>query len=225
MTRGAVIGLAIAVMALVACDGDDETASPATSTLASSPVSDVVSTAPDDEAPDDDAANETSPVTTTAGPSAISTPSVHTPPTTVSDEGVSDDGVSDEGVSDEGVSLGALGDTQVNITTEDGAVQIGSGTVPAVAADVPVPDDFEVQLSSVSGASAGFTGTSGASIDDVAEFYRDQLPVSGFTIDEDRDLGSAVMVRFSRNDESGQIAISDTPGGTGTTIVVAFGPA
>lgn len=207
MTRIRAIGVVAAVVMLVACDGGDASDGSASSPTATSAESSS-DAEPSSSGEVDDAS--TPATATTVAPSAVSESPPGTTPVTVSDEGV---------------SLGALGDTQVDITTEDGAVQIGSGTVPDVAAEVPVPDDLEVQLASVSGESAGFSGRTSRSPEDLATFYREELPAAGFEIIDDQTLGSTVFIVFVRAGETGQVAISDTPGADGATIVVAFGPA
>lgn len=197
MIRSAAL-VAVAALLLSACNGDDDgTAEEVASTTTAIDASSVttVSAAP----------------TAVTSTSLAATTTIKNTTTTVA--------------ADEGVSLGPLGSTQVDITTDDGSIQIGSGTIPAAAADVPVPDDLEVQLASASGDSAGFSGRTARTPAELAAFYRSELPRSGFEIVDDQTVGSTVFIVFVRSGETGQVAISETPGRAGATIIVAFGPA
>jgi hypothetical protein len=120
--------------------------------------------------------------------------------------------------------LGPLGSNEVQIDTDEGSVQIGSGTIPPTAAAVPAPADLRVELATEASGSAGYSGTSQQSVAELGDFYAAALPAAGFEITEDRPAGSSRFIAFRRDDGVGQIAISEEPGGSGSTVIVAYGP-
>lgn len=210
MTRAAAVA-AIAVLVLGACTGDD--------------ADDATGDAEDISTTTVSPADGTTTTNAAPPPGVTSTSAVTNTTTDVDDTMLDVDDTTTTVDPDDGVSLGPLGSTQVDITTDDGSVQIGSGTIPELAADVPVPDDLEVQLASASGDSAGFSGRTARNPAELADFYRTELPAAGFEIVDDQTLGSSIFIVFVRDGETGQVAVSETPGEDGATIIVAFGAA
>ena len=67
-------------------------------------------------------------------------------------------------------TFGALGETEAEFETDEGSVQIGSGDVPAGAADFPVPPDLEIELASETESDLGFSGLTALSSPKVTVF-------------------------------------------------------
>ncbi|MCU0261207.1 MAG: hypothetical protein MUE78_09330 [Ilumatobacteraceae bacterium] len=127
------------------------------------------------------------------------------------------------GSSDLGQSTGPLGSTRLDIETDEGSMQIGGGEIPSSAAGFPLPAGFELQLSSETDDATGFSGVVASSVDEVAGFFRQELPVAGFDIvDDQAPTPAVVLIRFSSDDDDGEVAISGAPGGAGTTVVVTL---
>lgn len=124
---------------------------------------------------------------------------------------------------DEPEVLGPLGQTQVDVETDDGAVQIGAAAVPDVVDDAfPIPSDLQVQISSQEGDVAGFSGVSQLTFDDLVDFYETTLPAAGYEAELGRFVDGVVAVfDFSGRDGEGQVAISTAPGG-GHSVLVTF---
>ena len=123
-----------------------------------------------------------------------------------------------------GQSIGPLGDTQIDVQTDEGTVQIGGGSIPDAASGFPVPDDFVVLLVSETSNDAGFSGESEMSVDDLAAFYEDALIDAGFTI-TGRNARPGVVAVFNFEDATtvGQVAVSAGSSGDGSSIIVALG--
>ncbi len=124
---------------------------------------------------------------------------------------------------DEPEVLGPLGETEVELETDDGVVQIGRGDVPdAVSDSFPVPDDLVVQLSSQSGTEAGFSGVTDRGFGELVAFYESELVVAGYSV-EQTDLvdGVVAVFEFTGADGTGSVAISSAPDG-GRNILVTF---
>ncbi len=206
MIRRTIAALGTLVL-VTACTNDDPSAGASRSTVVS--VVSVESSVPG-PAPTPSAAT---PVPGTTAPPTD--PSVRSTPTTDGSGGVRAD-------EPRGRSLGPLSSTDVEITTDRGDVQIGQGTVPAIARELPVPDGLEITLASSTERSAGYSGTAPSSVGDTASFYRRELDAAGFVIDEDDDLGTSVIIAFHSETAEGRIAIAPAPGDAGTSVVVAY---
>ncbi len=123
-----------------------------------------------------------------------------------------------------GTATGALSDADVQIVTDEGVVQIGVAEVPSgVSADFPIPADLRVELSSSTGSDFGFSGVSGLEIDELAAFYEAGLGAAGYAITARQEVSGVLAVfSFERVGETGQVAISEAPGGAGTSVLVAI---
>ena len=119
--------------------------------------------------------------------------------------------------------LGPLGETDLEIETENGVIQIGSAEVPAsVASTFPLPDDLTVQISSVDGDASGFSGVTQLTFDEVIDLYEIELPEAGYQVERAQYVDGVVAVLdFAGPDGSGQIALSSAPGG-GRSVLVTF---
>jgi hypothetical protein len=124
-----------------------------------------------------------------------------------------------------GESTGPLGQTVLELDTGDGSVQIGEGEVPASMAELPVPDDLLVELSSSTDDAAGFSGVSEQSVEDLAKFYREELASAGFRlVSDDTPAASITVLSFEGESGSGGVALSEAPRGAGTTVIMTFSP-
>ncbi len=157
--------------------------------------------------------------------SSESTASSATPPVTqLSPEALDELGALDQPATG-GESTGPLGGTVLELDTGDGTVQIGEGEVPASMEGLPVPDDLVVELSSSTDEAAGFSGISAESVDDLAEFYREELASAGFQlVGDEAPSASVIVLRFEGVTGAGDVALSAAPGGVGTTVIVTFSP-
>ena len=217
MRRVAVAAVAV-VFVLSACDGD------AGETAVSSSV--PPSTA---DAASADAATAAPPTLPSTDDGSASSPTVTAPPTTLVPipEPTSEVAVPADGAG--GESLGPLGSTDVELTSEDGSVQIGSADLPGLAGGFPLPDGIELDLASETATDAGFSGVAPGSVLEQAQFFRAALPAAGFTIiDERRPTGdddpdpAVVLFTVESADLEGEIAITSAPGGLGASIIVAI---
>ena len=124
-----------------------------------------------------------------------------------------------------GESVGPLGGTELTLQTDDGSIQIGGGVVPASADDFPLPDDYELELASETSGATGFSGFSQLSVEALADFFRASLPAAGYEIvDDNAPTASVVLIGFQGPDTEGDLALSEKPGGPGTTIIVTLSP-
>ncbi len=107
--------------------------------------------------------------------------------------------------------LGPLGETQVDVETDDGVVQIGAADVPDVVDDsFPIPSDLQVQISSQEGAVAGFSGVTELAFGDLVDFYESALPAAGYESELGRFVDGVVAVfDFSGPAGEGQVADLD----------------
>lgn len=124
---------------------------------------------------------------------------------------------------DEAEVLGPLGETELEVETDDGLVQIGVAEVPDnVAPSFPIPDDLVVQIASASGSNAGFSGVSELSFDELREFYEEQLTAAGYEWTQEQLVDGVVVVySFDGSDGAGDVAISSAPSG-GRSVLVTF---
>lgn len=203
------VPVVVALMAACTSGGDDVAVEPATSNAP--PASD---------------ASVATPVATTVEPVDVpATASVLPDPTTTSATrsiGTLEDGRPlPEG--DQPAVIGPLGSTEVDIETDTGSVQIGSGDVPAIVPDgFPIPSDFVVQLATEAGDQAGFSGTSQAAFGELVEFYLGGLSEAGYAVTEDQLVeGTVAVLGFDGPDGRGQVAISGAPSG-GRSVLVTF---
>ncbi len=124
---------------------------------------------------------------------------------------------------DEAEVLGPLGETELEVETDDGRVQIGVAEVPDnVAPSFPIPDDLVVQISSESGTNAGFSGVSELSFEELLEFYEREFSAAGYDWTQEQIVDGVVAVySFDGPDGVGDLAISSAPSG-GRSVLVTF---
>lgn len=207
------------VLVVAGCSGSEteETAgTPTTSQTAAETHSDTTAPAPTVTARP---VTTVTPTSEAIAPAANDEPSEATSAVTPALTATSDVVRRDDGG---GRSLGALGDTELRLDTDDGVVQIGDGTIPVRASAIPMPDDRTVELVTETADAAGFTATSAATIAELAAFYRAELPLAGFDITSDERLGDAVQLSVVGRGAVADILLAEAPGGRGTTIVVAI---
>ena len=124
-----------------------------------------------------------------------------------------------------GESTGPLGSTVLDIDTGDGSVQIGEGEVPESMSGLPVPDGLRIELASSTAEAAGFSGVATQSVAELADFYRERLVDAGYRIvGDEAPTANVVLLRFEGDTGSGDVALSEAPGGAGTTVIATFSP-
>lgn len=121
-------------------------------------------------------------------------------------------------------TLGPLGETEVELTTDEGNVQIGSADVPdQVPESFPIPDDLVVRLASETDEAAGFSGSTALDFDAVVVFYEEGLEAAGYEVEQRQFIdGTVAVFAFSGPEGRGDVAISSTPGGPGQDVLVTF---
>lgn len=121
------------------------------------------------------------------------------------------------------LELGPLGETEVDLETDEGRVQIGDAQLPdSLPDDFPLPDDLVVQISSEEVADAGFSGASQVGFEELVALYRTGLADAGYEVNEDRFVEGVVAVfSFEGDGGDGSVVIGDAPGG-GRSVIVTF---
>jgi hypothetical protein len=111
----------------------------------------------------------------------------------------------------------------MDVTTDEGRVQVGTGEVPDGAAGVPLPDDFAVDLASETATDLGFSGTTALPFDEVVEFYRELLPAAGFEVTDGATAPGAFQILDVTDGEwTGNVLIASSPSTTDTRITIAL---
>ena len=100
---------------------------------------------------------------------------------------------------DEPHELGPLGETDVEIATDDGLVDIGDAEVPDVVDDdFPIPDGLDIQLASSSGDDAGFSGVTDSTFDELLDYFETELPAAGYDVARSQFVdGTVAVIDFS----------------------------
>lgn len=110
-------------------------------------------------------------------------------------------------------------------SVEPAADDAATTELPADFDDIPLPDDYvvvEIDDSDPDGGVAALL-TVPASWEDTADFYREQLPANGWTVDADEPSdGAGTYIAASRDDLEAWVLIDDADGDT--ELVVAIGP-
>ena len=197
MNRWLIVG-ALGLLLLAGCSDDNDTDegadAPATTTTVAS-----VST-------------ESTTTTTTIAPEDIEP---------VDDEGFDIDREVDPDA--EAESLGPIGSTETTIPTGEGEISIGGGDVPELADAFPLPDGFEVQLTTEVPGEVGFSGRVDGELADLVAFYELELAEAGYTITERQDVPAVLAALSIEGPLDGDVVISEEPGaGDGWTILVAL---
>lgn len=97
-----------------------------------------------------------------------------------------------------------------------------------VIPDVPVPDGFRMDLDHTFYNSSGTirsgyaTYTGRAKMPMLVEFYKDNMPISGWALTNESGSGGSYILNYEKTAE--QVAVKITPGTFYTTIVVSFLP-
>lgn len=200
-------------LVIAGCSAGGVVTAPSEDDSAQSPAAtDPPSPAPDDGADDDESV-------VAADPTPAPTPAPTEDPTPVlPDEPTPPPGVGGE-------ETGPLGDTELDLETDEGSVQIGRGDVPSsLDPSFPLPPDLVVQLATETEADLGFSGTTELTLEALDELYRSGLPAAGYEVVDVQEV-EGVLLAFTFEGPSGvgQVAITQTPGGTGWTLVVAIG--
>lgn len=120
-------------------------------------------------------------------------------------------------------SLGPIGATETTIATDEGEIQVGGGDIPDLAAAFPIPDGFEVQITTEVPGEVGFSGRVDGELDALVEFYEAALAEAGYDIIERQDVSGVLAAMEITGPLEGDVVISQEPGRTdGWTILVAL---
>lgn len=229
--RGGPIRRRLSVAALVLCVGlfgagcssDDEDAS---AQVVPSEIDDAARVQESSEGESSDAGSDTGSDDTepspTPAPSATASPTVTpVPAATPTPEPERTEPEPGTG----GQSTGPLDEADIEIETDEGTIQIGEADVPdGVDAAFPLPDDFEVQLSSATEDQFGFSGVTALSLDDLKAFYSEGLVAAGYDVSATQEVeGVLAVYSFEADGVEGDVAISQEPGGDGSSILVTIG--
>ena len=124
-----------------------------------------------------------------------------------------------------GQPTGSLDEADIEIETDEGTIQIGEAEVPdGVDAAFPLPDDFEVQLSSETEDQFGFSGVTAMSLEQLKAFYAEGLIAAGYEIVATQEVeGVLAVYSFEGDGVEGDVALSEEPGGDGSSILVTIG--
>lgn len=119
--------------------------------------------------------------------------------------------------------LGPIGSVDLDLSTDEGSVQIGDAEVPPlIPADFPLPDDLTVQVATEAGEQAGFSGVTDLELDELVDLYRTGLVAIGYEIIDEQVTGAFAVFRFASDGANGEIAVSSAPGG-GRSLLVTYG--
>ena len=98
-----------------------------------------------------------------------------------------------------------------------------------VIPDVPVPDGFKMDLkfsdwrNSSGGLRTGYALYTGrASLPALVEFYKDNMPISGWAMIDESGTSGSYILRYEKGSE--KVDVKVTPGGIYTDIMVSFWP-
>lgn len=173
----------------------------------------------------DESAEETSTTTTVvASPTESSTTTTTIAPEDI--EPVDDEGFDIDREVDpdaEAESLGPIGATETTIATDEGEFSVGGGDVPDLAEAFPLPDGFEVQLTTEIPGEIGFSGRVDGVLADLVAFYEVELPEAGYEITERQEVDGVLAALSIAGPLDGDVVISEEPGtDDGWTILVAL---
>ncbi|MEM9464771.1 MAG: hypothetical protein AAGA90_05340 [Actinomycetota bacterium] len=125
----------------------------------------------------------------------------------------------------EAENFGPIGSTETTIPTDEGEISIGGGEVPELGDTFPLPDGFEVQLTTEVEGEVGFSGRVDGDFDALVAFFEQRLPEAGYEIVERQVIDGVLSVFTVEGPLLGDVVVSEEPGGGGWTILVALAAA
>lgn len=177
----------------------------------------------EDSAPSSTTSTTTS-TTTTEAPTTTSTSTTTT--TTAAPEPEPEEGFDIDREFDsesEAESLGPIGTTETTLPTSEGEISVGGGEVPELGDEFPLPDGFEVQLTTEIEGEIGFSGRVTAELVDLVAFFDEALPAAGYTIVERQEVPDTFAVLSLEGPLVGDVVIAQEPGvAGGWTIAVGL---
>ena len=187
---------ALAVLAMAGCSGGGEDATPeSTSTTLAAETTTSTST--------------TTTTTTTAAPEPEP------------EEGFDIDREFDS--ESEAESLGPIGTTETTLPTDEGEISVGGGEVPELGEEFPLPDGFEIQLTTEIEGEIGFSGRVTGELAELVAFFDEVLPAAGYEIVERQEVPDVFAVLSLDGPLVGDVVIGQEPGVEGGwTIAVGL---
>ena len=114
----------------------------------------------------------------------------------------------------------------VRIETDDGTFETGSASLPENwPEDVSVYPEGKVTYSAVMNPSTGDSGmafviTTNDSVEDVTDYYKDQLPADGWTMEAAMEAGTMVVLGGSKGERKVSLMITGSEDQTSVTVSV-----
>ncbi|MEO0493021.1 MAG: hypothetical protein AAF081_06365 [Actinomycetota bacterium] len=162
-----------------------------------------------------------SPTTTTLSTTTTSSTTTAAPPEPEPVEGFDIDREFDS--DSEAESFGPIGATETTLPTSEGEISVGGGEVPELGGDFPLPDGFEVQLTTEIDGEIGFSGRVTGELAELVAFYEAELATLGYTIVERQDVPDTFAVLSLEGPLVGDVVIAQEPGVEGGwTIAVGL---
>lgn len=123
----------------------------------------------------------------------------------------------------EAESLGPIGTTETTLPTSEGEISVGGGDVPELGDEFPLPEGFEVQLTTEIEGEIGFSGRVTGELADLVAFFDAALPAAGYEIVERQEVPDTFAVLSLEGALVGDVVIAQEPGVEGGwTIAVGL---
>lgn len=221
MRRLLILG-ALAVTITAGCSDGGEQSAPSTTSEATAATPEPTTTEATTSATD--SSSDDAEPSTNAAPDTTSTSTTTT--TTVAPEPQPDESFDIDrefSPDSEAEALGPIGTTETTIPTDEGEFSVGGGEVPELGEDFPLPDGFEMQLTTEIEGEIGFSGRVSGELGDLVEFFDDVLPAVGYEITEREEVPGVFTVLAVDGPLTGDVVIAQEPGvDGGWTIAVGL---
>lgn len=123
----------------------------------------------------------------------------------------------------EAESLGPIGTTETTLPTDEGEISVGGGEVPELGDEFPLPEGFEIQLTTEIEGEIGFSGRVTGELAELVAFFDEVLPAAGYEIVERQEVPDVFAVLSLEGPLVGDVVIGQEPGVEGGwTIAVGL---